>query len=272
MSQPPDWAAMFDSLSAAYDQSGVPFFGPIARELAERAAPAPGARVAELGCGRGALTLLLAEAVGPSGRVDAIDISPEMVRLTTEVTEALPQVSVALGDAAAPELPRAGYDVAAASLVLFFLPDPVAALRGWRALLVERGRLAVSTFGTPPPSWAAMEQIFEDAVVDETDAADLRGGASGPFGSDAGVEGLFTAAGLREVSTETVVLDVPFRDLAQWEAWLHGTALLSMWRRLSPEGRDRVRARTGALLDAEGGRLEVAIRLTLGRRLDLADG
>src|SRR5215468_9481746 len=116
-------------MATSYDQSGVPFYGVIAGRLADRLAVGPGERVAELGCGRGALTLLMADAVGSAGRVDAVDVSTEMVARTREAAADLSQVSVAVGDAADPPLREASYDVAAGSLVIFFLPDPGAALR-----------------------------------------------------------------------------------------------------------------------------------------------
>lgn len=263
---PPSWAGVFDAMAASYDQSGVRFYAAIAQGLADRLAVGPGERAAELGCGRGALTVLLADAVGAAGRVDAVDVSPQMVAHARELAVGLTQVSVVVGDAADPPLPAGSYDVAAGSLVIFFLADPVAALHRWRELVVDGGRAGVTTFARPAPSWAAMEGILEEEAAADTDAADLRGGGAGPFGSDAGVEGLFTEAGWRDVRTETEVLDVPFRDLDQWRAWVDGTALRGLWMQLTPEGRTRASARVAALLGEEGGRVQVAVRHTLAHR------
>jgi SAM-dependent methyltransferase len=253
-------------MAASYDQSGVPFYGAIAQRLADRLAVGPGERVAELGCGRGALTVLLADAVGSTGRVDAVDVSTQMVARTRELAGDVAQVSVVVGDAADPPLRTESYDVAAGSLVIFFLPEPVVALRRWRELVVDGGRAGVTTFARPEPSWAAMEGILEEEVAADTDAAALRGGGAGPFGSDEGVEGLFTEAGWGDVRTETDVLDVPFRDIDQWQAWVDGTALRGLWMQLTPEGRARATARVAALLDEEGGRVQVSVRHTLARR------
>ena len=46
------------------------------------AAPQPGERALDIGCGRGAATALLAEAVGDAGTVTAIDLSQRMVEHT----------------------------------------------------------------------------------------------------------------------------------------------------------------------------------------------
>jgi len=63
-------------------------------------------------------------------------------------------VDARVGDAMAPDLAGESYDIVASSLVLFFLPDPLVALRAWRGLLVVGGRIGVSTFGSYDTRWA----------------------------------------------------------------------------------------------------------------------
>src|SRR5271163_3503452 len=52
---------------------------PVTKALLAFAAPRPGERVLDVGCGCGAPTLEFARAVGPSGRVAALDISGPML-------------------------------------------------------------------------------------------------------------------------------------------------------------------------------------------------
>ena len=52
---------------------------PVCEALLALATPRPGEIVLDIGCGCGATTLDLARAVGPSGRVIAIDISAPML-------------------------------------------------------------------------------------------------------------------------------------------------------------------------------------------------
>ena len=52
----------------------------IAQWIIRRAGIQPGMTVLEPGCGAGRMTRLLAEAVGPQGKVIAADISSKMVR------------------------------------------------------------------------------------------------------------------------------------------------------------------------------------------------
>ena len=74
--------AIFDTVADDYDQSGVPFFAPRRRASSTPSTPQPGERVLDIGCGRGAVTSLLARAVLPSGSLDAVDLSPAMVEHT----------------------------------------------------------------------------------------------------------------------------------------------------------------------------------------------
>lgn len=257
-------AGMFDGLAPVYDQSGVPFFGPIAAGLVDRLAPRPGERAADLGCGRGAVTHLLAEAVGPSGRVDALDVSEVMVELTAAATAGLDQVTVAVGDARDPQLDPAAYDLLASSLVLFFLPDPAAAVDAWARLLRPGGRLGVTTFRPWTGTWQAVEEALmsyaaEDAAP-STRMADV-------FATDAGVEGLLRAAGLADVRTDTLDLPVRFPDADTFLSWASGTAMRGLWLRV-PEGRraEALAEVTDLMRTDDGLRLDAPLRYTLGTR------
>jgi SAM-dependent methyltransferase len=96
--------------------------------------------VADLGCGTGTLSLLLADA---GLRVDGVDFSPEMVRRAVAKAGGRDDVRFVVGDAAAPPLARAAYDVALCRHVLWAMPDPAAALRTWLGLLAPGGRLVL---------------------------------------------------------------------------------------------------------------------------------
>ena len=102
--------------------------------------PAP-ARVADLGCGTGTLAVLLAE---DGYAVDGLDVSPEMIsraRAKAEVADV--DVDARVGDANAPDLERAAYDVVLSRHVLWAMDDPAAALERWLALLAPGGVLVL---------------------------------------------------------------------------------------------------------------------------------
>lgn len=106
------------------------------RDLLLEHLPEPPAKVADLGCGTGTLSLLLAE---EGYAVDGVDFSPEMVRRAQAKAGQLATFTV--GDAAAPPLADAAYDVVLSRHVLWAMPSPAAALDRWLAILRPGGRL-----------------------------------------------------------------------------------------------------------------------------------
>lgn len=139
-----DDIALWDAEAEAFDEADHGL-----RDVAVRAAwrsllvslvPAPPARVADLGCGTGTLSLLLAD---EGHRVDGVDFSRAMVARALAKTEGRRDVRFVVGDASAPPLDRAAYDVVLCRHVLWALPDPAAALRRWVDLLAPEGRLVL---------------------------------------------------------------------------------------------------------------------------------
>ena len=258
------FAAMFDKVAPTYDQSGVPFFTTIARGLVERLQPAPGQQVLDVGCGRGAATFPLAEAVGPAGRVHALDIAPAMVELTTSAARerGLDHVSVVVGDAADPQLPTGGFDLVCSSLVLFFLAEPQDALARWRSLLAPGGRVGFSTFQPWPSTWQAVEDVFLEHLPEDSPRSTQMPEV---FGTDEGVEALAVAAGFEDVHTEGVTYPIPFADIEQWRAWSMGTAMRGLWMATPPESHPQILGRVERMLEDADGSLDVAIRYTFGR-------
>jgi len=232
---------VFDRAAGTYDSVGVPFFGPIAAGLVAALAPRPGERALDVGCGRGAVLAPVARRVGPQGSAVGIDLAPEMVRRTTADLADLPWVEVRVDDASAPSFPPRSFDLVASSLVLFFLPDPGAALRRWVELLVPGGRLGVTTFGEQDARWRQVDAVFEPYLPPSLKDA-RTSGATGPFDSDAGMETLLADAGLVDVRTVRRALQVRFRDVEQLLdfTWSHGQR--AMWEAVPPAERDVVRA------------------------------
>ncbi len=136
---------LWDSAAATFDEAADhglrdPVVRAAWRELLlARLPPAP-ARVADLGCGTGTLSLLLADA---GHTVDGVDFSPEMVRRAVGKAAGRDDVRFVVADAAAPPLAPGAYDVALCRHVLWAMPDPGAALRTWLGLLAPAGRLVL---------------------------------------------------------------------------------------------------------------------------------
>ena len=110
----------------------------------------PGAAWADLGSGRGAFTLALADLLGPDAEIHSIDRDPSALRdQAAEMRARFPSARVEYltadftGLLALP--PLAG---AVAANSLHFLPDPLPVLRTLHGLLVPRGRLVIVEYAS----------------------------------------------------------------------------------------------------------------------------
>lgn len=102
----------------------------------------PGRRVADLGCGTGTLSILLA-AEGQH-LVHGVDFSTEMIRRAREkAATVVPSPFFSVADASEPPLPKASFDVVLCRHVLWAMPNPSAALQRWIELLTPGGTLVL---------------------------------------------------------------------------------------------------------------------------------
>jgi FkbM family methyltransferase len=114
-------------------------------ELFRLAGITPGATVADIGAGNGWLTILLARAVGPGGRVYAVDIDPSALQDIRKRARAagLDNVEVVEGAIDDPRLPRESLDAAFLLSAYHEMSAHDAMLRHIRESLKPSGRLVL---------------------------------------------------------------------------------------------------------------------------------
>jgi ubiquinone/menaquinone biosynthesis C-methylase UbiE len=107
---------------------------------------APGSRVADVGAGTGLLTIHLARAVAPNGKVVATDVATRPLQLMTQRLKAAGLENVVearVVDADTPGLEAGAYDAILLAEVDNYFTDPVAWLRAALPALKPGGRLVI---------------------------------------------------------------------------------------------------------------------------------
>jgi SAM-dependent methyltransferase len=133
-------------------------YGPGARRVLLQAGIQPGMRVADLGCGVGMVTALLAELVGPTGQVVGVDFSSAQIAQARELAPtSLSNVSFIEASATDTGLPHESFDLVYCRFLLIHLTDPELALREMHSLLKPDGILVcedgdLTSAGSEPPS------------------------------------------------------------------------------------------------------------------------
>jgi SAM-dependent methyltransferase len=122
---------------------------------------AAGWQCLEIGAGAGTITAWMADQVGPTGHVTALDTDPRHIRLTMD------NVTVRTGDVRTTPLPAAHYDLIYARLVLLHVAEREPELQRLVTALKPGGRLVVSDWDA---TWLGM--LLHAPSKDAADAFD----------------------------------------------------------------------------------------------------
>jgi SAM-dependent methyltransferase len=133
-------------------------YGPGTRRLLLEAGIRPGMRVADLGCGVGMVTALLADLVGPEGHAVGIDASAaQLAKARALLCPGGTNTSFVEASATDTGLPPGSFDLVYCRFLLIHLAEPERALAQMHALLKPNGLLVVedgdlTSAGSEPPS------------------------------------------------------------------------------------------------------------------------
>ena len=116
---------------------------PMTEALIAFAAPRSGERVLDVGCGCGATTLDIARAVGPSGRVAALDISGPMLAEGQRRAKAAGIANIDWLEVDAATAALDGYDLLTSAFGVMFFGDPVDAFAHMRRAANPGARMAL---------------------------------------------------------------------------------------------------------------------------------
>ena len=131
-------------------------YGPLTRRVFEAAGIGAGMKVLDLGSGAGDVALLLAELVGPRGRVVGVDMNGHILETARARAAAAGRENVTFHEGDVRTLPlETDFDAAVGRFLLMYLPDPVAMLRHLSTLVRRGGILAFheNDFNYPPTTF-----------------------------------------------------------------------------------------------------------------------
>jgi SAM-dependent methyltransferase len=208
-----DWAEVVDQLSQSAD-----VWRPVGEQIVDWLGLDEGARVADVGCGAGGMAALLAGAVGPGGRVYAMDGEPALLEATATRCrqQGYGDRVVAIQQDLATGVPETEpLDLVWAAHVVHHLPDQQAAIAALVGMLDEGGRLALGEGGLRLACLPWDLGVGEPGLEDRLHAAEeawfvrMRASIPGSVRAPKGWPAMLRAAALTDVQTRSFLLDLP---------------------------------------------------------------
>jgi SAM-dependent methyltransferase len=224
----------FDVATSAYDRFMGRFSRPLAAEFLAWTGAGAATPALDVGCGAGALTARLVEALGADA-VTGVDPSAPFV---AELRDRLPGVDLGIARAELLPFPDDAFAAAYAQLVVHFMSDPVAGLAEMGRVVRPDGVVAANVWdfaeGSPiGPFWDAAREADPEAPAETR----RPGTARGELRRFAG------AAGLRDIVDGAIEVTVPMASFDEWwEPFTLGVGPAGDYvAGLSPDARDRLR-------------------------------
>jgi O-methyltransferase/aklanonic acid methyltransferase len=255
---------LYDEIAATYG-TALDFFDVFGRDLVAATRLEWGDRVLDVACGRGACLRPALQAVGETGFVLGIDLSPEMVALLTQELQddRVTNAEVRVGDAERIDVAQGSFDEVICGFGVHHFLDRTRTLAACRRVLRRGGRFGASTFsdGTLDYPWIA-DVLDEIGIV-----PGMRGGM---LTAPALVESL-VEVGYDSILTTTRRHRFVFADLDAYMMWVRTQGLGVIINRLGPTELQRFedacaeRIKTNRVVD--GYELIKSVDLTVAVRL-----
>jgi len=200
--------AQIDYWNGAQGERWAKYQNEMDRNLADSAEAAlklakakPGERVLDIGCGSGGTSLLLADAVGPSGAVTGVDVSQPMLKLARSRTQAK-NIRFIEADAATYSF-QPEFDLIFSRFGVMFFVDPVSAFANIRKGAHGRARLAFICWrGVKENEWASLPYRIAQPFLPEQPVVDPYAPGPFAFADAARLRGILESAGFREIQIE----------------------------------------------------------------------
>jgi arsenite methyltransferase len=234
--------ALFDDIAATYDDQLARFYPFAADRLIHWLAPRAGEKILDVATGTGHAALAAAQAVGPGGRVHAIDLSRTMLeRFDAKLRKfGTANVDVFDMDANAPDFKGDYFHHIVCSHGLTFMPDPDAALAQWRRVLRPGGTLALAVF-SPAALRPLLDRLLDALVRRGVDAAGKRMFQLRGSDDAAALKARLESTGFVDVEIHTEQLGFHLKNPAEWWELVDKSALRELIAPLSADARESLR-------------------------------
>ena len=232
------------------------WLGPATEAMLDMAKVGPGSFVLDVAAGAGQQTLIAAQRVGPSGRVLATDISPDILDYALENARihGLHNVETLEADGESLDVAPDSFDAAISRIGLIYFPDQQRALANIIRSLRPGGRFAAIVYSTPENNGFFSKPV--SIIRERAQLPPPAAGQPGPFslGSPGTLSNVLEEAGFRDIEEEVVSAPVVLptaADCLRFERESFG-ALHQMLSGLGPEAQESVWTEIGeALADFE---------------------
>jgi SAM-dependent methyltransferase len=139
---------------------------PVSNILIDRAKAMAGERIVDVGCGCGAISIALAQKVGPTGRVLGIDISAPMLARARQIAPPGLPIDFVLADTTVYPFDPASCDLLISRFGVMFFAEPARSFANMRKALRPSGRLAFACWRDPrenPFFMAPLQAVYKHA-------------------------------------------------------------------------------------------------------------
>jgi O-methyltransferase/aklanonic acid methyltransferase len=227
---------VFNQAATIYDRVGPPIFSHYGQSLVELADVHLGDEVLDVAAGRGALLFPIAEKVGPTGRVMAIDFSPAMVRETAKDIEnrKLSHAEIRQMDAEQMNLPDVSFDWVMSGFALWMFAEPTLVLQEFYRVLKRGGRVALSTWAADNPSQAWINEVLRPFVYAPS-AKELPAKFDSRFDTPLQLETALQQAGFADIRISVQEKDFVYVDEKQYWSSLWSSGWRRQLEKMTPD-------------------------------------
>jgi SAM-dependent methyltransferase len=227
----PNWGSQYRLVASEKWRAKSAFMGQAATgALVEYARPQPGMRILDLASGTGEPAITLAERVGPTGHVTALDLSRELLAIAAERARhrRLTNFRAQPADAHSLPFPENYFDLATSRFGVMFFRDVEAALGELRRVLRPGARICFLAWGPfDQPYWQSLMGVVHRHVGGPL----LEPGGPNPFrfAEPGTLSAAFRRAGLHHVEEETRTVPWTWPGSAE-EVWEQAQAVAVPFR------------------------------------------